>query len=103
MRPRPPRHKKLKNKPDQEKFSMSILDAMYSGVSGLSAESDALSVIGNNVSNTSTIGFKESRAMFENVLGGAIGDPNAVGAGVAVEKSQQIFAQGTIQSTGNAT
>jgi flagellar hook protein FlgE len=82
---------------------MSILDAMYSGVSGLSAESDALGVIGNNVSNSSTIGFKESRAMFDNVLGGAIGDPNASGAGVAVERSQQIFAQGTLEQTGNAT
>ncbi|MEO7109540.1 MAG: flagellar hook protein FlgE [Polyangiaceae bacterium] len=82
---------------------MSILNAMYSGVSGLTAEGDALGVIGDNVSNTSTIGFKESRAVFENVLGGAIGDPNAVGAGVRMEKAQQIFAQGTLQTTGNAT
>jgi flagellar hook protein FlgE len=82
---------------------MSILNAMYSGVSGLTAEGDALGVIGDNVSNTSTIGFKESRAVFENVLGGAIGDPNAQGAGVRMDKAQQIFAQGTLETTGNAT
>ncbi|MEO8875811.1 MAG: flagellar hook protein FlgE [Polyangiaceae bacterium] len=82
---------------------MSILNAMYSGVSGLTAEGDALGVIGDNVSNTSTVGFKGSRAVFENVLGGAIGDPNATGAGVRMQKAQQIFAQGTMQQTGNAT
>jgi flagellar hook protein FlgE len=82
---------------------MSILNALYSGVSGLNAEGDALGVIGDNVSNTSTIGFKESRADFEDVLGGAIGDPNAIGAGVRMDKSQQIFAQGTLETTGNAT
>lgn len=82
---------------------MSILNAMYSGVSGLSAEGDALGVIGDNVSNTNTVGFKESRAVFETMLGGSVGDPNAKGAGVRMEKAQQIFAQGTLQNTGNAT
>ncbi|MEO8800741.1 MAG: flagellar hook protein FlgE [Polyangiaceae bacterium] len=82
---------------------MSILNAMYSGVSGLSAEGDALGVIGDNVANTNTVGFKQSRAVFENVLGGAVGDPNTVGAGVRMQKAQQIFAQGTLQNTGNAT
>ena len=82
---------------------MSILNAMYSGVSGLSAEGDALGVIGDNVSNTNTVGFKESRAVFETMLGGAVGDPNAQGAGVHADKAQQIFAQGTLTQTGNAT
>jgi len=82
---------------------MSILNAMYSGASGLQAEGDALGVIGDNVSNTSTIGFKESRAVFENVLGGAIGDPHATGAGVRMQKAQQIFAQGSLTTTGNPT
>ncbi len=80
---------------------MSILNAMYSGVSGLTAESDALGIVGDNVSNSNTVGFKRSRAQFENQLGGAVG--SGVGAGVRLARSQQIFAQGTLQTTGQAT
>jgi flagellar hook protein FlgE len=82
---------------------MSILDAMYSGVSGLAAESDALNVIGNNLANTNTVGFKESRAIFENVLGGAVGSEGSIGGGVRMTTAQQIFAEGSLQNTGNPT
>lgn len=82
---------------------MSITNAMYAGVSGLSAESGALGVIGDNVANTNTVGFKQSRALFEDVLGGAAGTQNALGAGVRMARAQQIFAQGTLLTTGQAT
>lgn len=82
---------------------MSLLNAMYTGVSGLDAESDALGVIGNNVSNTNTIGFKESRAIFEDVMGSAIGSPNSIGAGVEMSGTQQVFTEGSLESTGNPT
>ena len=82
---------------------MSILDAMYSGVSGLTAESDALDVIGNNLANLNTVGFKESRAIFENVLGAAVGSEGAIGSGVQMTTAQQIFAEGSLDSTGNPT
>ncbi len=82
---------------------MSILNAMYSGVSGLSAESDALGIVGDNVSNTNTVGFKRSRAQFETQLGGAVGKSIGAGGGVKLARSQQIFAQGTLQTTGQAT
>ncbi len=82
---------------------MSLLTAMSTGVSGLDAESDALGVIGNNVSNANTVGFKESRAVFEDVMGSAIGAPDPVGAGVMMGKIQQEFTQGSMQTTGNPT
>jgi flagellar hook protein FlgE len=82
---------------------MSILNAMYTGVSGLNAEGEALGVIGNNVANTNTVGFKQSRAVFENVMGSAIGDPNAIGQGVRMSRAQQVFAQGSMTSTGQPT
>ena len=82
---------------------MSINKAMYAGVSGLGAESDTLSIIGENVANVSTVGFKKSRATFENVLGGAVGAPDNTGGGVRLGRAQQIFAQGALQSTGQAT
>lgn len=82
---------------------MSILNAMYAGVSGLAAEGGALGVVGDNVANGDTIGFKQSRAIFEDVLGSAVGAPDATGAGVRMVRAQQIFAQGMIQNTGNPT
>jgi flagellar hook protein FlgE len=81
---------------------MSILTAMYSGVSGLAAEGQALGVVGDNVANTSTVGFKQSRSVFADVLGGAAGT-NALGGGVRFVKAQQLFAQGTILNTGQPT
>jgi flagellar hook protein FlgE len=74
---------------------------MWTGVSGLSAESQALGVVGDNVANANTIGFKMSRAMFEDVLGGAVGQN--VGGGVRMNRAQQIFAQGTMVNTGQPT
>ncbi len=81
---------------------MSILRAMYSGVSGLTAETAALGVVGDNVANTNTIGFKESRAIFADVLGTAVGGHEA-GSGVRMARTQQIFAQGALVNTGQAT
>jgi flagellar hook protein FlgE len=75
---------------------------MYAGVSGLTAETGALGVVGDNVANTSTIGFKESRAVFADVLGTAVGGHEA-GSGVRMTRTQQIFAQGALVNTGQAT
>lgn len=82
---------------------MSITKAMYTGVSGMIAESDTLGIVGDNVANTNTIGFKKSRATFESVLGGAVSAPDNAGGGVRLGRTQQIFGQGAIVNTGNAT
>ncbi|HSY20915.1 MAG TPA: flagellar hook protein FlgE [Polyangiaceae bacterium] len=82
---------------------MSILNAMYSGASGLDAESDALGVIGNNVSNSNTVGFKESRAVFESVMGAAPGSSDSIGSGVKMTSTQTDFTQGTLTTTGQPT
>lgn len=82
---------------------MSITKAMYSGVSGLVAESDTLSIVGENVANTNTIGYKKTRAVFESVLGGAVGSTDNSGGGVRLGRTQQIFGQGALLNTGNST
>jgi flagellar hook protein FlgE len=79
---------------------MSINSALYVGVSGLTAESDALGVIGDNLANTSTIGFKQSRADFDDVLGSAAGGDQTIGSGVRMARTQQIFAEGSLTNTG---
>jgi|CZKU01.1.fsa_nt_gi flagellar hook protein FlgE len=82
---------------------MSILTAMSTGVSGLDAEGEALGVIGNNLANSNTIGFKESRAVFDNVLGASVGTEGAIGQGVRMSTAQQIFSEGALSNTGLST
>jgi flagellar hook protein FlgE len=83
-----------------------VLRAMFSGVSGLRAEGEALSVVGDNIANVNTTGFKSQRAIFQDVLGRSIlaGTNSAMpGAGVRVGKIQQLFNQGTLANTGIST
>lgn len=81
---------------------MGISSALYSGVSGLNTNSQAMSVIGNNLANTNTVGFKGSRTVFADLLSSNIngsGGTSQVGRGVGMSKVDQIFSQGTFEST----
>lgn len=73
-------------------------------LSGLKAASTNLSVTGNNIANSQTTGFKESRAQFGDVYTSSLGSSGkmAVGAGVRVSAIAQQFKQGNIEPTGNA-
>ncbi|NOY62770.1 MAG: flagellar hook protein FlgE [Gammaproteobacteria bacterium] len=72
-------------------------------LSGLNAASAELRVIGNNVANASTVGFKKSRAEFADIfatanLGAA---SNAIGSGVKISNIAQQFTQGNVGFTDN--
>ena len=85
---------------------MTVLSSMNSGVSGLKAESDALGVVGDNIANVNTSGFKAQRAVFEDVLGHSIlaGTSTGLpGSGVRIGDIQQMFTQGTLSNTGVST
>ena len=85
---------------------MGITSALYSGVSGLNTISTAMTVIGNNLANTSTIGFKGSRTIFSDLLSSTIngsGGDSQVGRGVNLSKVDSNFSQGTFQSTDSGT
>lgn len=73
-------------------------------LSGLKAASTTLSVTGNNIANSQTAGFKESRAQFGDVYVSSLGSTGktSVGAGVRVSSVAQQFKQGNIEPTGNA-
>lgn len=81
---------------------MGISSALYSGVSGLNTNSQAMSVIGNNLANTNTVGFKGSRTVFADLLSSSIngsGGVSQVGRGVGLSTVDQVFSQGTFEST----
>jgi flagellar hook protein FlgE len=75
------------------------------GLSGLSAASKNLEVIGNNVANSNTYGEKTSRAEFADMyaaaMTGASGNNIEAGIGVRVAAVSQQFTQGNITPTGN--
>jgi flagellar hook protein FlgE len=73
------------------------------GLSGLNAASKSLDVIGNNVANASTVGFKESQAQFADVYASSLsGGGNQAGIGVKVATVAQQFTQGNITTTNNS-
>lgn len=84
-----------------------MLDSIYVGLTGLASFSRNLTVIGNNVSNLNTTGFKSSQLSFSDLFyrsqSGAGGSQLQVGSGVDTGATRTLFKQGTLRSTGNAT
>jgi len=89
-----------------------MMRSMFSGVSGLQAQQTAMDVIGNNIANVNTAGFKDSQVNFQDILnqtlqgasapqsnqGGT--NPMQVGLGVKVSSITTVFTPGSFQSTG---
>lgn len=73
------------------------------GLSGLSAASKNLDVIGNNVANSNTVGFKSSAVHFADIYAGAGGSvgANDAGIGTRVSAIAQSFGQGSLTATSN--
>jgi len=73
------------------------------GLSGLNASSKNLDVIGHNIANSGTVGFKASRTEFAAMVANAIGTAGSGNAGIGVQVGAvaQQFTQGNISVTGN--
>lgn len=83
---------------------MSLISSLYSGATGLAANSLELSVVGDNIANANTIGFKSGRAAFEDALAQSlIGGGGQRGLGVQLQAVQKMMTQGALMGTGNAT
>ena len=91
-----------------------MIRGMYAGISGMKSQQTKLDVIGNNLANVGTTGFKSSRVVFKDILyqnsSNAVGASNnlggsnakQVGLGVSVGSIDRIMAQGMMQPTGRA-
>lgn len=83
-----------------------LLGAFNIGVSGLNAAGGGMSIIGDNIANAGTTGFKASRAEFQDVLATSlkgIDGGDQFGAGVKLAHIKPIFTQGNISRTENIT
>ncbi len=83
---------------------MSLLTALSSGTTGLESASLELSVVGDNIANANTVGFKVGRAAFEDALSQSlVGGSGQIGLGSSLESVQKLLTQGSLSSTGVAT
>ncbi len=89
-----------------------MMRSLYSGVSGLQNHQVRMDVIGNNISNVNTIGFKKGRVNFQDMISQSMGgaakpteelggvNPKQVGLGMSVASIDTIHTQGSLQTTG---
>jgi flagellar hook protein FlgE len=83
-----------------------MIASLYAGISGLSANATAMTVIGDNIANVSTTGFKGNRSHFANVLSTSLGGDSAtgnVGRGVEFWGTNAQWTQGSMENSPNAT
>lgn len=93
---------------------MSLLKSLNSGISGLKAFQTKMDVIGNNIANVETAGYKTSKVSFAEMMSQRLGRQgsgngsspqlsNQVGLGVRVASIDRDFSQGALQATGRST
>src|SRR6202048_3168754 len=92
-----------------------MMRSMFAAISGLKNHQTFMDVVGNNIANVNTTGFKQSRVTFQDILSqtlrgasgpqGGRGGVNAeqIGLGVLVSGIDTIQSQGTLRSTGKST
>ncbi|MDT8901298.1 flagellar hook protein FlgE [Anaeroselena agilis] len=92
-----------------------MMRSLFSGVSGLRNHQTRMDVIGNNIANVNTVGFKGSRVQFQDVLSQTITgaasaqgnrggtNPMQVGLGMGLASIDTIFTDGSFQPTGKGT
>lgn len=94
-----------------------MMNALFAGVSGLQAHQKKMDVIGNNIANVNTVGYKASRVTFSDLLsqtlskataanansGAGGSNPKQIGLGVGIASIDMLMSDGGTESTGNAT
>ncbi|HEY1707703.1 MAG TPA: flagellar hook protein FlgE [Rhizomicrobium sp.] len=82
---------------------MSLYGAIMTGISGLNAQSQALSVTSANIANVNTIGYKDGENQFATLVTGQPGPGDIAGAGVIAITGQNVAQQGLLQTTTTST
>lgn len=85
---------------------MGLSSSLYSAVSGLQTNAQAMSVTGNNISNSNTIGYKSSSTIFADMLAETISSSSGaaqVGRGSQIQSVSTNFSQGGFESSDSST
>ncbi len=78
---------------------MSLTAAMFSGVSGLSAQSQSMGMISDNISNVNTVGYKETNALFSTLVTESATETSYSPGGVVVHPTASVDQQGLITAS----
>ncbi len=78
----------------------SIINGLFSGRGGIASHGNAIAVASDNISNSSTLGFKAGRAEFESIIAGDGVLGQQYGSGSAISAVSTLFEQGTLEFTG---
>jgi flagellar hook protein FlgE len=85
---------------------MGLSASLFSGITGLQAHGDKMSVLGNNIANVNTIGFKSAKMHFEDAISQDMSTATGiaqVGRGVQVGAIYADYAQGSFETTSEST
>lgn len=82
---------------------MSLYGALFTGVSGLSANTRALGLTSNNIANVNTVGYKSGESQFSTLLASTANSGRFAAGGVRAEPVLQIGRQGLLQASDSAT
>jgi len=82
-----------------------MIGSLFAGVSGLNANAIAMTVIGDNIANVNTTGFKSNRASFANILSQSLegSTGSEIGRGVYFWGITPLWSQGSLETTSNPT
>jgi flagellar hook protein FlgE len=81
-----------------------MIGSLYSGISGLKANTSAMAVIGDNIANVDTTGFKSSRVSFANIFSASLSQSGPqIGRGVTLNGVNPQWEAGSMENTNNAT
>lgn len=92
-----------------------MMRSLFSAVSGLRNHQTRMDVIGNNIANVNTVGYKKSKVNFQDMLSQNISgasspqsgrggtNPRQIGLGMTIGGIDTVWTQGASESTGNAT
>jgi flagellar hook protein FlgE len=78
-----------------------MLTSLYTGISGMNTNMNALTVVGNNISNLNTYGFKASRSIFSDIFSRSLSGLKGSGLGVTMSNVATSFTQGAFETTNN--
>jgi len=84
---------------------MSLVSSLFTGVTGLASNSEAMGVIGDNISNVNTIGFKGSKAVFSDIFSSVLSNGSTtsqLGRGAQLSGTLRSLEQGSFEASNNA-
>lgn len=85
---------------------MGILSSMYTGITGMAGQGEALAIYGDNIANANTNGFKVSRPEFQDVIAKSlkgVDGGNQIGRGIRLSAVSPVYSQGSVVQTDSPT